>query len=86
MTVADSSKCVAYHFKEKRGVIDHAFANFEFNRAKAYVIYLADKAAKTKTQKRIKRELEACTSCRTILAVVDRVIAHGEQTIFVNYG
>ena len=85
MTVADSPKCVAYYFREKRGVIGHAFANFDFTLAKAYVLHLVDKAAKTKTQKRIKKEIEACASCRAIFNIVDRVIDHGEQTVFINY-
>ena len=85
MTVADSSKCGAYYFREKRGVIDYAFANYDFSKAKGYVISLADKASKTKTQKRIKSELEGCTTSRTILNIVDRVIRNGEQTPFIDY-
>ena len=85
MTVADSPKCVAYHFREKRGVINHAFTKYDFTCAKNYVIHLVNKAAITKTQKRIKREIEACASCRAVLNIVDRVINHGEQTPFISY-
>ena len=85
MTVADSPKCVAYYLREKRNVIDYAFTTYPFTRAKDYVIHQVDKAEKTRTQKRIRKEIEACASSRAVLNVVDRVINHGEQTIFTNY-
>lgn len=85
ITVADSPKCVAFHFREKQQIINYAFSNYDFKKAKAYVIHLADKAAKTKTQQRIKKELEACFSDRAILNVINRVITNGEKTEFINY-
>ena len=85
MTVADSAKCVAYHFREKRKVIDYAFSKDGFDTAKRYTISLADRAAKTPVQKRIKGELTACASYRALINIVDRVIRNGEHTAFVNY-
>lgn len=85
MTVADSPKCVAYHFKEKRKVLDYVFSTYGLDKAKGYSMYLADKAVQTGTQKRIKKELVSCASYRTLINVVDRVIRHAEQTEFTNY-
>lgn len=89
MTVVESPKCVAYHFKEKRGVISGAANDpeqkFSLSYLKRYALSLANKAAKTKTQKRICREIKACASFGELLYIVDRVIHNAANTKFHNY-
>lgn len=89
MTVADSPKCVAYHFREKRRIIGCAVSDkdckFDLDYLKRYTLALANRADKTKTQRRICNEITQCTSFADLLYIVDRVILHGEHTKFMNY-
>lgn len=89
MTVVDSPKCVAYHFKKQHKLIRCAVKDpeqkFDLDYMKRYTTSLANKAAKTKTQKRICSEIKQCASLEQLLYVVDRVIHNGSKTEFINY-
>ena len=89
MTVVESPKCVAYHFKQMygriAGPIKKKDPNFDLAYMKRYTLSLVDKAKTTKTQKRIRKEITHCASFEDLLYVVDRVIRNGENTKFVNY-
>lgn len=89
MKVSDSDTCVAYYFKQRRhcivGPIEAQDHRYDFEYIKKYVLYLVDKAKKTKTQKRIKNEIINSMSFNELIAIVDRVIAHGDNTEFIDY-
>lgn len=89
MRVSDSDTCVAYYFKRRRhcivGPIEAQDHRYDFEYIKKYVLHLIDKAKKTKTQKRIKDEIINCMSFNELIAIVDRVIAHGDNTEFIDY-
>ena len=89
MTVADSPKCVAYHFIKKHHIISGAVKDpdhkFNLDYLKRYTVSLASKANKTKTQKRICNEIIKCKSLEELLYIVDRVIYNGKHTDFINY-
>ena len=85
MKVSDSPSCVAYYFKKNRGVIDYAYSKQGFDYAKSYVIWLIEKASKTRKQKSIRAEILNSPSMSSMLSVVDRVIHNGELTEFIKY-
>lgn len=85
MTVADSPICVAYHFREKRAIISWALTQRGFEYTKGYVLWLIDKANKTKKQKSIQSEIMHCRSDKELLSIVDRVIINGSNVEFTDY-
>lgn len=89
MNVSDSAKCVAYHYKQKRPNIVNYIKNkgelLDFDYLKRYVLTLTDRAHKTKTQQRIRTEIDSSTSTVELLNIIDRVIMNGNKTKFINY-
>lgn len=89
MKVSDSKDCVAYHYKQKRhyiaGPIEAGDNRFDLEYIKKYTLHLTDLAKKTRTQRRIRAEIENSTSLTGLLSIVDRVIENGNKTEFVNY-
>jgi hypothetical protein len=89
MKVSESPVCVAYYFKQKyhciAGAIKDPNCRFDEDFLKKYVLSLVDKAKKTRTQKRIRNEIASCSSLSGILNIVNRVIANGDTTEFIEY-
>ena len=85
MKVSDSPTCVAYYFKNRRNIINAAYVTKGFEYTKSYVLWLIDKANKTKKQKSIRAEIASSPSMSSMLSVIDRVIRNGELTEFINY-
>lgn len=89
MKVSDSATCVAYHYKQKRpnivGYIKTKGEALDFEYLRRYVLALTDQAKKTKTQKRIRAEIVECNSVVSLLRIINRVIANGDKTEFLNY-
>ena len=89
MKVSDASDCVAYYYKRKRHCIVGPYINedpeYDYMKVKRYVLHLTDKARKTATQQRIRKEIESSTSFTGMLHIVDRVIRNGDATEYTNY-
>jgi hypothetical protein len=89
MKVSDSPTCVAYYFKQKypyiAGAINDPNCQFDEDFLKRYVICQVDKAKKTRTQQRIRKEIVDSGSLKGILSIVDRVIANGDTAEFIDY-
>lgn len=89
MKVSESKDCVAYYYKQKRpciaGPIETGDSKWEPDFLKSYVLYLTDKAKKTRTQQRIRKEIVDSTTLSGMLSIVDRVIRHGDNTEFIDY-
>ena len=89
MKVSEARECVAFYFKQKLNCIaGPILANdpkYPLDKMKSYVVFLADKAKHTATQKRIRDEVLACESCEDLLSVVRRVISNGDKKEFINY-
>jgi hypothetical protein len=89
LKVSESRDCVAYYYKQKRhciaGPIEAGDTRWEPDFLKNYVLYLTDKAKKTRTQQRIRKEIVDSSTLSEMLGIVDRVIRHGDNTEFINY-
>lgn len=89
MKVSESANCVAYHYKQKYPVISGPIKTndprFDLDHIKSYVLFLTDRARKTKTQQRIRREIVSSATPEAILKVVDRVIKNGDNTDYIEY-
>ena len=89
MRVTEAKECVAYHFKQKlnciAGSIQAGDTRFDLSFMKRYVVSLVDRANKTKTQKRIRKEVLDSRSLDELLCIVQRVVANGDATEFVDY-
>lgn len=89
MKVSEARECVAFYFKQKWNCIaGPILANdpkYPLDKMKSYVVFLADKAKHTATQKRIRAEVLACDSFDDLLRVVRRVISNGDKKEFINY-
>lgn len=89
MTVSDSKDCVAYYFKRRRyciaGPIESGDTRWPPDFLKSYVLHLVDKAKKTRTQQRIRREIVSSQTPAEMLNIVDRVIRNGDNTEFIDY-
>ena len=89
MRVSESKDCVAYYFKLKRhciaGPIETGDTRWSQEFLKNYVLHLTDKAKKTRTQQRIRREILESQTLIELLNIVDRVIRNGDNTEFINY-
>lgn len=89
MKVSEAKECVAYWFKQKRHCIEGPIVSkdsrYPLEYMKRYVMSLANKANKTKTQKSICNEVQSCSTLCDLLNVVDRVIKNGDKTEFIDY-